>query len=73
MPRFFVEKERISEKEIIIDGSDAHHIARSLRMAEGDEVTICDGSGKDSCVRTREWLGRGPLCFVTDADRRPFV
>ena len=54
MPRFFVEKERISEKEIIIDGADAHHIARSLRMAEGDEVTICDGSGKEySCTLCR--------------------
>ena len=42
MTRFFVEKERISEKEIIIDGADAHHIARSLRMAEGDEPVITE-------------------------------
>ena len=54
MPRFFVEKTRISEKEIIIDGPDAHHIARSLRMAEGDCVTVCDGSGKEySCTLSR--------------------
>ena len=37
MPRFFVNKNNIEENRILIDGSDAHHIARSLRMAEGDE------------------------------------
>ena len=45
MPRFFVDKEYINEEKIIISGSDAHHIARSLRMAEGDSVTVCDGEG----------------------------
>ncbi len=54
MPRFFVEKENINEDKIYILGSDAHHIARSLRMAEGDEVTVCDGCGLEySCTLTR--------------------
>ena len=54
MPRFFVNKEEISEKEIIIKGADAHHIARSLRMAEGDGVTVCDGSGIEyDCTLSR--------------------
>ena len=30
---------------------DAHHIARSLRMAEGDEVTVSDGEGKEYLCR----------------------
>ena len=47
MPRFFVNKSSIDENKIIIDGVDAHHIARSLRMAEGDEVTVCDGEGEE--------------------------
>lgn len=47
MPRFFVNKEAVSEGEIAISGADAHHIARSLRMAEGDTITVCDGSGKE--------------------------
>lgn len=47
MARFFVEKEKIEENRIIIDGADAHHIARSLRMAEGDETVVCDGEGKE--------------------------
>ncbi len=54
MPRFFVDKEQITEDKIHILGSDAHHIARSLRMAEGDSVTVCDGCGLEySCTLTR--------------------
>ena len=47
MARFFVDREKHEENRIIIDGADAHHIARSLRMAEGDEVVVCDGLGKE--------------------------
>ena len=54
MPRFFVEKSNIEESRIIIDGVDAHHIARSLRMAEGDEVVVCDGEGAEyRCTLSR--------------------
>ena len=42
MPRFFVPSENISEEAIKITGTDAYHIARSLRMAVGDEITVCD-------------------------------
>lgn len=51
MARFFVSREKISENKIYIDGGDAHHIARSLRMAEGDEAIICDGEGKEYSTR----------------------
>jgi len=49
MPRFFVSKENINEEERIISilGEDAFHIARSLRMAVGDTLTVCDGEGRD--------------------------
>jgi 16S rRNA (uracil1498-N3)-methyltransferase len=51
MARFFVNKEKIRENIIIIDGADAHHIARSLRMAEGDEAIVCDGEGTEYLTR----------------------
>lgn len=51
MARFFVTKDKISENTIIIDGADAHHIARSLRMAEGDEIVVCDGEGAEYLTR----------------------
>ena len=59
MPRFFVEKENINEEErtIAVVGEDAFHIARSLRMAVGDTLTVCDGEGKDyecTLIRIRD-------------------
>lgn len=54
MPRFFVTKDRIEENIIHITDADAHHIARSLRMAEGDEITVCDRLGKEyRCTLSR--------------------
>jgi 16S rRNA (uracil1498-N3)-methyltransferase len=49
MPRFFVSKDNINEeyRTISILGEDAFHIARSLRMAVGDSLTVCDGDGRD--------------------------
>ena len=47
MARFFVNKDSICDNKIRISGDDAHHIARSLRMAEGDEAVVCDGEGKE--------------------------
>ena len=47
MPRFFVKREYITEDEIKITGDGAYHIARSLRMATGDAVTVSDGEGAE--------------------------
>lgn len=54
MPRFFVPSENFSENEIRIIGEDAFHIARALRMAVGDALTVCDMHGAEySCALTR--------------------
>lgn len=45
MPRFFIDKKHIENDSLYITGDDARHIARSLRMAVGDEITVCDGEG----------------------------
>ena len=47
MPRFFINEESISGGAAAIVGDDARHIARSLRMAVGDEITLADGSGAE--------------------------
>lgn len=54
MPNFFVNKENISDGIITITGEDAHHISRSLRMAKGDKITVCDGTGTEY------------LCYLTE-------
>ncbi len=55
MPRFFVKEENIDKESdtALIIGDDARHIARSLRMAQGDRITVSDGTGTDyECTLT---------------------
>ena len=42
MPRFFVRKEQIVDGVVTLTGDDAHHVSRSLRMAAGERITVCD-------------------------------
>ncbi len=51
MPRFFIKKEQIDEHSLYIEGDDARHIARALRMAVGDEITVSDGEGYEYAVQ----------------------
>lgn len=47
MPRFFVNDDQINEGRVVLSGDDAHHIARSLRMAVGETITVCDCGGDE--------------------------
>ena len=47
MPKFFAEKENISENQILLDGEEAKHILKVLRMQTGESLTVCDGCGTD--------------------------
>lgn len=51
MPRFFVSKNSISDELITITDKDAYHIARSLRMAVGDEIYVSDGKSHEYLAR----------------------
>jgi 16S rRNA (uracil1498-N3)-methyltransferase len=42
MPRFFVRKDQIADGFVTLMGDDAHHVSRSLRMAVGERITVCD-------------------------------
>lgn len=46
MPRFFVPDSGFSENSVTILGTDAHHISYALRMAAGEEITVCDMQGR---------------------------
>lgn len=44
MPRFFKSMSPAAVGDtVVIDGQDAVHIRRSLRLREGDDVLLCDG------------------------------
>ena len=47
MPRFFIRQNQIDDNKITLVGDDAHHIARSLRMAVGESITVCDMQGNE--------------------------
>ena len=54
MPRFFVSSDNIKENTVVISGDDARHISRSLRMAAGERITVCDMSLNEyDCVLSR--------------------
>lgn len=45
MANFFVDKEAFLCDPIVIEGEEANHITKVLRMKEGEELTVFDGSG----------------------------
>ena len=44
MPRFFVAA-RPQDGLLMLEGENAHHASRVLRLRPGDPVTLCDGKG----------------------------
>ncbi len=47
MPRFFTEDFREGNSFAVISGEDAVHISKSLRMREGDPITLCNKKSTD--------------------------
>ncbi len=56
MPRFFVVKDQINDGYVTILGDDAHHISRSLRMAVGERITVCDMQKNEYACTLEEFL-----------------
>lgn len=59
MPRFFIDN--CKEEFCTIEGEDAMHIAKSLRMKKGDRLTLCDRAGMDHLCSIEEIL---PSCVA---------
>ncbi len=64
MPRFFIPAAQIQEGIATVTGDDAHHISRSLRMAAGEEITICDMQGKEYRCELTDFLSDRVLARV---------
>ncbi len=71
MPKFFVNRENIIDGKIEISGDDAFHIARSLRMAVGDEIRISDGESSE--YRCRLTKIRDDICIGEITEELPTV
>lgn len=62
------------ENEIILDGEQARHIAKSLRMKVGDMLTVTDGEGGDfgcSIEEITKDTVRLKVCYRQAADSEP--
>ncbi|MGB8953908.1 MAG: 16S rRNA (uracil(1498)-N(3))-methyltransferase [Tumebacillaceae bacterium] len=60
MQRYFVTPEAIQGDRVTITGDDVKHIVRVLRMEAGDEVIVCDGTGRAFHTELTE-LGDGAV------------
>ncbi len=45
MRYFHVPQDQITDKSVRISGRELHHLVNVLRLREGDEITVLDGSG----------------------------
>ncbi len=64
MPKFFVDRSKITDDKIIIDTGDAAHISRVLRLGKGDIITVCDGRGIDYNARICEADDKKTVCEI---------
>lgn len=71
MSKFFIDKQAITGDNITIAGGDARHIGRVLRMKAGDEITVCDGEGRDYRCRIESFSKDEVFCRVTDVSLCP--
>ncbi|UOE95643.1 16S rRNA (uracil(1498)-N(3))-methyltransferase [Alkalihalobacillus sp. LMS39] len=46
MQRYFVKPEQMTETKVEITGEDVKHIARVMRMSQGDEIICCNNQGR---------------------------
>ncbi len=76
MPRFFIRQEQIEDGSVNILGEDAHHISRSLRMAAGEMITVCDMQGNEydcELVDFEEKLVRAKILEKRHSENEPPV
>lgn len=58
MSRFYVPTKNIGEREILIDGEEAHHVIDVMRLSVGDNVVIFDGTGTEYSGSIKKIDGR---------------
>ena len=64
MTRFFVDPTEMQEDFLVLTGENAAH-AKVLRLKNGEQVVVCDGSGKE-CVCTISDVSPERISLVVD-------
>ena len=58
MVRFFVDREALTENQIVLTGENAQH-AKVLRLKPGEEAIVCDGQGRECLCKITQCSGEG--------------
>ena len=58
MHHFFVNPEQVEDGLIRITGSDVNHIKNVLRIRQGEEILVSDGTGRDYLCQAEEIAGQ---------------
>lgn len=58
MHHFFVNPEQVEDGLIRITGSDVNHIKNVLRIRQGEEMLVSDGTGRDYLCQAEEITGQ---------------
>ncbi|MGN0367489.1 MAG: 16S rRNA (uracil(1498)-N(3))-methyltransferase [Wujia sp.] len=66
MPRFYVSDCSAASEQILITGEDVNHIKNVLRLKIGDEITVCDGAGKEYICRISSYAIEGVYAKICD-------
>ena len=53
MARFFVSEEELNARPLILRDENAAH-AKVLRLKVGEQVTVCDGQGRECLCQIQE-------------------
>ncbi|MBO5867748.1 MAG: 16S rRNA (uracil(1498)-N(3))-methyltransferase [Oscillospiraceae bacterium] len=64
MTRFFVSPEEMQEDFLVLTGENAAH-AKVLRLKNGEQVSVCDGTGKE-CICTVSDVSSDCISLVVD-------
>jgi len=71
MRRFFINSRAIDDDEIVLEGSDVHHISRVLRLGPGDRITLIDESATEYDVEIANFIEDKISCNVIVARQPP--
>ncbi|WP_085523320.1 16S rRNA (uracil(1498)-N(3))-methyltransferase [Tuberibacillus sp. Marseille-P3662] len=52
--RYFIPKEQFQDHSVIIQGEDARHIRKVMRMTDGETITCCDNDGHAFLCKIRD-------------------
>ncbi|MBQ8416408.1 MAG: 16S rRNA (uracil(1498)-N(3))-methyltransferase [Clostridia bacterium] len=66
MPRFFVRSQQVLDGTVTVLGDDAHHISRSLRMAAGERIVVCDMQKNEYECELTEFLPDRVLARIVE-------